>query len=273
MYVVLFNTSRILIMKRWLIIIFLTQLTGVFSLHAQEETPAKIVVLYDNYQYSDSTLSDWGWACLVIRENDTILFDTGARKDILFRNLDALNIDLSTIQTMVISHHHGDHVGNIFPVLEKCGRLQVFLPSSLDGKFRRMVDQYNVHTEVEKDIRQIAYNIFLTGEMGFQIREQGLVIKTPDGLVLITGCGHPGVDRMVKKVSRKFGQPVYMVIGGFHLEGFSNSEIDEIISTFNEFGVKKIAPGHCTGQTAMDKFRKAYQHNFIRSGTGKIIEL
>lgn len=260
-------------MKRRFIFIFFTLLLVAFALKAQKETPTRIVVLYDNYQYSDSTLSDWGWACLVIRENDTILFDTGARKDILLHNIDAMGVDMSTIQTMVISHHHGDHVGNIFPVLERCGRLQVFLPSSLDGKFRGMVDQYNVFTEIDQDIRQIAHNIFLSGEMGFQIREQGLVIETQKGLALITGCGHPGVDRMVRKVSRKFDQPVYMVIGGFHMEEFSGEEIDDVISAFRECGVKKVSPGHCTGQKAMDKFRKAFQHNFIRSGTGKVIEL
>ena len=204
---------------------------------------------------------------------DTILFDTGARKDILFHNTDALRVDLSTVQTMVISHHHGDHVGNIFPVLEKCRRPRVFLPSSLNGNFREMVEQYNVSTEVEQDIRQIAHNIFLSGEMGFQIREQGLVIETPKGLALITGCSHPGVERMVRKINRKFDQPVYMVIGGFHMEEFSDKEIDHVISALKECGVQKVAPGHCTGQKAMDRFRKAFQHNFIRSGTGKVIEL
>ena len=260
-------------MKRRFLFIFLTLLSFAFTLKAQKEILARIVVLYDNYQYSDSTLSDWGWACLVIRENDTILFDTGARKDILFHNINAMNVDLSTVQTLVISHHHGDHVGNIFPVLERCRRLRVFLPSSLDGNFRGMVEKYNVHTEVVQDIRPIAQNIFLSGEMGFQIREQGLVIDTPKGLVLITGCSHPGVERMVRKINRKFDQPVYMVIGGFHMEEFSDKEIDNVISALKECGVQKVAPGHCTGQKAMDKFRKAFQHNFIRSGTGRVIDL
>lgn len=260
-------------MKHRFVLIFLTLLSFAFSLKAQKEIATKIIVLYDNYQFSDSTLSDWGWACLVIRENDTILFDTGARKDILFHNLDAMNIDLSTVQTLVISHHHGDHVGNIFPVIERCRRLQVFLPSSLDGKFRGMVDQYNVSTEVDQDIRQIAHNIFLSGEMGFQIREQGLVIQTSRGLALIVGCGHPGVDRMVRKVNRKFDQPVYLVIGGFHMEEFTDEEIDDVIGCFKACGVEKVAPGHCTGQRAMDKFRKTFQHSYIRSGTGKVIEL
>ncbi len=244
----------------------------IFGVKAQE-SDQKIIILYDNYQLSENTISHWGYSCLIISGKDTILFDTGARKDIFFHNLDALHVDLKTVQTMVISHHHGDHVGNIFPVLEETGHIQVYLPSSLNGKFRQMVDNYGVHTEIDKDIRQIAHKIFLTDEMGFQVREQGLVIESDNGLVLITGCGHPGVDRMVRKVCKKFDQPVYMVAGGFHLEEFSDEEIDDIIRTFKECGVKKVAPGHCTGQRAMEKFRKAYRENFIRCGTGKTLEL
>jgi 7,8-dihydropterin-6-yl-methyl-4-(beta-D-ribofuranosyl)aminobenzene 5'-phosphate synthase len=136
-----------------------------------------------------------------------------------------------------------------------------------------MVDNYEVHSEVDRDIRQIAHRVFLSGEMGFQVREQALVVESDNGLVLITGCGHPGVDRMVRKVCKKFDQPVYMVVGGFHMEEFSDEEIDDIIQTFKDCGVKKVAPGHCTGQRAMEKFRKAYHENFIRCGTGKTLEL
>ncbi|MCF8364251.1 MAG: MBL fold metallo-hydrolase [Bacteroidales bacterium] len=244
---------------------------GISKIEAQQQ-PVTITVLYDNYQFSDSTISDFGFACLIIRENDTILFDTGSQKDILFHNLNALNVDLSTIQTLVISHHHGDHVGNIFPLIEANPDIQVFLPSTLDGNFRGMVESYKVRTEIERNFREIAYQVFITGEMGFQIPEQSIVIKTEKGLVLISACGHPGIDRMVRKVSRKFDEKVYMVIGGFHLEDYSDKEIDAITETFREFGVEKIAPGHCTGQQAMDRFRQTWHHNFIRSGTGKVFE-
>ncbi len=259
-------------MKIFRLLIFIILIFGNCNVQSQNQ-PVKIIVLYDNYQFSDSTIADWGYSCLVIRENDTILFDTGARKDILFHNLNVLNIDLSTIQTLVISHHHGDHVGNIFPLIENNPGMQVFLPSTLDGNFREMVENYHVRTTINRNYREVAYNIFITEEMGFQIPEQALVIKTDKGLVLISACGHPGIDRMVRKVCKKFNEKVYLVMGGFHLEEHSDKEIDEIIETFHEAGVEKIAPGHCTGQKAMDKFRQAWHHNFIRSGTGKVFEL
>lgn len=246
---------------------------GLTKTQAKPDSGIKIIILYDNYQYDEQTIADWGFACLIIKEKDTILFDTGAVKDILFHNLEKLNIDVSTIQTMIISHHHGDHAGNVFPLIEKNPDMMVYLPSTLDGKFREMVKNYGVRTVVDNDVREIAYNIFLSGEMGFQIREQALVIKTKKGLVLITGCGHAGIDRMIRKVENKFKLPVFMVIGGFHMEEYADEEIEEIIRAFRELGVEKVAPGHCTGQKAMEKFESVYQHNFIKSGTGKIIEI
>lgn len=267
----MFLVMKNIILKTGLLSILISWvfMSGIFG----QEANTKIIILYDNYQFSENTIADWGFSCLVISGNDTILFDTGARKDVFFHNVDALNIDLQTVQTLVISHHHGDHTGNIFPILEKTGWLDVYLPSSLNGKFRGMVDNYDVHTEVDQNIRQVAHNVFLTGEMGFQIREQGLILKTEKGLVLITGCGHPGVDRMLKKIKKKFDEPVYLILGGFHMEEYAEEEIDHVITSFNNYGVKKVAPGHCTGQRAMEKLRKAYQQNFIRSGTGKVIEL
>lgn len=256
-----------LILSTLFILIF--ALPYVFS----KDDSVKIIVLYDNYQFTENTIADWGFSCLVISGNDTVLFDTGARRDVLFHNLEALDLDLSTVQTLVISHHHGDHVGNLFTVAEANTDILMYLPSSMDGKCRLMVENYGVRTEVDQSVRQIAHNIFLSGEMGFQIREQGLVIVTSKGLVLISGCSHPGIDRMVRKVSSKFDAPVYMVVGGLHLEEHSDEEIDEVIQILRDYGVEKVAPGHCTGQKAMDEFRKVFKHNFIRSGTGKVIEL
>ena len=263
------TTSRFHKFKLFLLLI--STLPCIFAFKT-ERPPVKIIVLYDNYQFTENTRADWGFSCLIIKENDTILFDTGAKPDFLFHNLKALDIDITTIQTLVISHHHGDHVGSIFPILEANPDIQVFLPTSLDGNFRQMVDGYGVRNYVESDVREIACNIFLSGEMGFQIREQALVLKTPKGLVVISACGHPGIDRMVSKISRKFNQRVYMVIGGFHLEEHSEKEIRKVIDKLTGCGVSRVAPGHCTGEKAMEMFREAYQDGFVPCGTGQVFQ-
>jgi 7,8-dihydropterin-6-yl-methyl-4-(beta-D-ribofuranosyl)aminobenzene 5'-phosphate synthase len=243
------------------------------NLPKTQQEHVKIMIVYDNYQFTEKTVADWGFACVVIKEGDSIMFDTGAQKEILFNNLQAMNLRVSDIHKLVISHHHGDHTGNIFPLLEANPQMQIFLPSSLDGNFRELVEGYGARTVCDQEMRPLGNDIYLSGEMGFQTREQALVIRTANGLVLLTGCSHPGVDRMVKKVVKRFGEPVYIVMGGFHLEDFTDEELDNIIAELKKSGVKKVMPGHCTGTKAIERFAKAFGDDCLQSGTGRIIQL
>ncbi|NCA86279.1 MAG: MBL fold metallo-hydrolase [Clostridia bacterium] len=239
----------------------------------KQQDHAKVIIVYDNYQFAPNTIADWGFACVVIKGNDTLLFDTGAEKEILFNNLQAMNIRLNDIHKLVISHYHGDHTGNIFPVLEVNPHMQVYLPSSLDGNFRIMVENYGAHVVCDQEMRPVGSDIYLSGEMGFQTREQALVIRTDKGLVLLAGCGHPGIDRMVKKVAKRFGEPVYMVMGGFHLEDYGDEELEGLIAELKKLGVQKVVPGHCTGTKAIQRFAREFPDGYFKSGTGRVIEL
>ena len=59
-------------------------------------------------------------------------------------------------------------------------------------------------------------NVYLTGEMGFSIKEQSLILNTPEGLIVITGCAHPGIVEIVKKAKAMLNRDIYLAIGGFH---------------------------------------------------------
>jgi len=109
--------------------------------------------------------------------------------------------------------------------------------------------------------------------MGFQIREQALVIDTKKGLVIIAGCGHPGIDRMISAIKEEFNKDVFLVMGGFHLLETNRKDGVQMIKKFREMGVKKVAPSHCTGKLGISVFKDAYQTDFIENGTGKIIEI
>ena len=233
----------------------------------------EIITLYDNYQVNTLTRTDWGFSCLVIHGNDTILFDTGAREDIFSRNLKVLGIDIHTIQTMVISHHHGDHTGNVFNVLSQNPGMKVFLPSSLDGEYEAEIENSGGKACMKSKSKRVKNDIYLSGEMGFQIKEQALVIDTEKGLVIISGCGHPGIDRMVSCIKEKFQKEVFLVMGGFHMMEASEWEAVEMAQKLKALGVKKVAPSNCTGEIGMQTFKKIYQTNYIQNGTGKIIEI
>ena len=88
------------------------------------------------------------------------------------------------------------------------------------------------------------------------------------GLVIITGCAHPGIVNIVKRTEELMKRDkVYLVLGGFHHPPLS------CVKEFKELGVEKVAPSHCTGDLAREAFRKEYKENFIEYGVGKIIEI
>jgi len=92
-------------------------------------------------------------------------------------------------------------------------------------------------------------------------------------LVVITGCAHPGITLIVSKAKEVVKGNVYLVLGGFHMAGFSKREIEKVIYDFKDLGVKKVAPCHCSGRETIILFEKEYGENFIRAGVGKIIEI
>ena len=109
--------------------------------------------------------------------------------------------------------------------------------------------------------------------MGDRIKEQALVLETSNGLVIITGCAHPGVVNVVRKAKELIKKDVYLLMGGFHVAGMSTAQVIELIHIFKKLSVKKVAPSHCTGENAMALFREAWGDNFLEGGVGAVIEM
>jgi 7,8-dihydropterin-6-yl-methyl-4-(beta-D-ribofuranosyl)aminobenzene 5'-phosphate synthase len=109
--------------------------------------------------------------------------------------------------------------------------------------------------------------------MGLGILEQSLVVETNRGLVVITGCAHPGIVEIVAEAKEMRGQEVHLVMGGFHLVRVSEATIREIVEDFRELGGQKVAPCHCSGDLARSAFEAAYEENFILAGVGKRLEI
>jgi 7,8-dihydropterin-6-yl-methyl-4-(beta-D-ribofuranosyl)aminobenzene 5'-phosphate synthase len=124
-----------------------------------------------------------------------------------------------------------------------------------------------------KNEQKVFENVYTTGLIKNNPDEQSLVIKTEKGLVIITGCAHPGIVNIIKKAKELAKENVYLVLGGFHLFGADDAEIEKIIGNFRDLGVKKVAPCHCTGDKAISLFEKEYKENFVKVGVGKIIEV
>jgi 7,8-dihydropterin-6-yl-methyl-4-(beta-D-ribofuranosyl)aminobenzene 5'-phosphate synthase len=119
----------------------------------------------------------------------------------------------------------------------------------------------------------ISEDIFTTGEMGHNIPEQALVIKTDQGLLVITGCAHPGIVEILARVREQFDEPVHLVLGGFHLRSKSKVEIDSILRDLRRLGIEKVGPCHCSGDLAIAMFAAEYRENFTQVGVGKILQV
>lgn len=101
-----------------------------------------------------------------------------------------------------------------------------------------------------------------------ELREISLAINTPDGLVLVVGCSHPGIDRIVREAAG-LNSHVRLIMGGFHLVISSDQEIaDAVTALHDKFKVDYVAPGHCTGEPAFAAFRKTFGDRYIYAGLG-----
>jgi len=212
-------------------------------------------ILYDN-EAKYGFKGGWGFSCLV---GDELLFDTGGDVNTLLFNMHRFNVNFSSIKVIVLSHEHGDHVGGI-QVLRELGEVKVFVPKSFSRNFKRsLTSHYNVTLIEVDEARAISQRIFTTGELGSLIKEQSLSVRTNTGLIVITGCSHPGLMNILRKVSQ-FGE-VYGVIGGFH--GFHRLEALK--------GIKLIVPCHCT--IYKEEILKLYPTSSLRCSAGCAIEI
>jgi len=240
----------------------------------KETSPeVKITVVYDNNPFDERLRTGWGFGCLVETGTQTILFDTGADAETLLSNMRVLSIDPQKINIIVLSHIHGDHVGGLFGFLEKNSKVAVSLPSLFPQSFKDRVKSFGASIVEVSDSTSITDGVLTTGEMGTFIKEQSLVVKTEKGLIVITGCAHPGIVNIVKKAKEITDEEVFLVLGGFHLRGASNSQLRDIVKDFRLLRVQKAAPCHCSGDRCRELFKEEYEDDYIEAGVGKIIKL
>lgn len=239
-----------------------------------EKAKITLITIYDNYQADPRLKTGWGFSCLIKIRDKNILFDTGADSETLLFNMEKKEIDPKEINLIVLSHIHGDHVGGLEGILKRNGKVKVYIPTSFPDSLRQKIKSYGGEYIDVKNSMEISEGVYSTGEMGTWIKEQSLIVNTEKGLILITGCAHPGVVNIIEKAKEMFPEKnVFLVLGGFHLSGASDSELKGIIENFRKLGVQKVAPCHCSGDRCRELFKEEYKENFLENGVGKIIEI
>lgn len=210
----------------------------------------KITIVYDNSVYRKGLKPGWGFSCLIEVEGaPKILFDTGARKSILLKNMKNLGITPENIEEVFISHSHYDHTGGLPGILKRNDRIRIFIPESCSslraaGQIIRVDGPLEIHE-----------NIFSTGEL--RGVEQSMAVKTDHGIVVIAGCSHPGVGAILESASR-FGK-LHALVGGLH--GFDRFDLLKNLSV--------VCPTHCTRY--IKRIKELYPRKYVPGGVGQVL--
>lgn len=266
------------------------------------------IILYDAFGKSAVLQKDWGFAALINYGGKRILFDTGNDADIFAHNVKALKIDLKRLDFVVISHRHGDHTSGLNYLLSVNPAVKIYVPketygvfgSSLPGTFYRRSESLapemryfgGAPPEVIRhgtpwtganfvyvdSLTEVAPDIYLVSTVSQQsgtleLRELSLAIKTSKGLILTTGCSHPGIEKILE-ASMAIDTRVHLIFGGLHLVTTPDPEIGRITNALREkWKVDLIAPGHCTGEPAFAVLQKAFGESYLYAGLGTVLKL
>jgi 7,8-dihydropterin-6-yl-methyl-4-(beta-D-ribofuranosyl)aminobenzene 5'-phosphate synthase len=230
-----------------------------------------VTVVHDNNAGIEGLKTAWGFSALVSGAEKTILFDTGCDGPLLLENMAKLQIDPGRIDIVVLSHVHKDHTGGLTGLLRVNPRVQVCLPASFPARFKEVVRGYRATIVETEGPWEICPNVYTTGVLGRRLKEQALTVRTQRGLVVLTGCAHPGIIRILNEIRNLHEENILLVVGGFHLEWVTQGKVEAIIAAFRSHGVRYVAPTHCSSDKARRLFRERYGSGWIEAGVGKTI--
>lgn len=226
-----------------------------------------LTVLFDNYHAEEGFETGWGYSCFIKKGYGGILFDTGADGQKLLRNIQKAGIRLSTISRIVISHAHKDHLGGLKEIVESGCKAEIYVGASIYDEVKSLLPDSRIH-KVSSEHVEIMNGVYLTGELGDRIKEVSLLMDTGGGLVIVTGCAHPGVKEIFEKACRIIDDKIFALVGGLHLKDKKEDEILDLATYLKNKGIKYIAPSHCTGDLARMVFKEAFGKGFIEAGAG-----
>ena len=167
----------------------------------------RITVIYNNVPLQPELKTGWGFAAVIETPDGNVLFDTGGDGDLLLANMESSGLFPADIQTVVLSHNHGDHTGGLEAFLQQNAHLTVYIPESFPKSLQKGIAAFGAQVVcIGKQPTRLWGPLHSTGEMGQGIPEQALIGESAHGPILITGCAHPGICNMASRVDAYLGQ-------------------------------------------------------------------
>ena len=243
----------------------------------EEFNSIRVTTIVDNEVWKRGLTSSWGLSLYVeaFREEKRrmILVDTSGSFRALSENASRLNVDLSSVEAIFISHWHGDHcgsLGHVLPLLKQF--TPVYVPSKNPFKFRRIMAAGGAPKVCSEPI-ELMEGMMSTGEMRDGVSEHSLLINLRErGLVVLTGCSHPGIMNIIRRAQRVSGiRKIYAVIGGLHIS--STHQGVNVAKILSKMGVKLVSPCHCTHVNAKIGIAKVMKEKYLRNGSGRCVSI
>src|SRR5262249_519876 len=274
-----------------------------------ESSTAQITVLYDGFGKTSTMTKDWGFSALIEYGGKRILFDTGNNAEIFAHNVEAKGIDLTRLDFAVVSHRHGDHTSGLSHLLKVNPAVKIYAPQENFGVFGAALPGtfYRRNPSLSPEMRYFDGNppetlrfaspwpegnfpgvtkpagggpgfhlILWNGTWGaaLEVKEISLAIDPPDGIVLIVGCSHPTIEKIVEAAKGAIDKPIHLVLGGTHLLPAGDDQIRSIAASLHDnWAVRFIAPVHCTGEPAFAILKESFGDHYVYAGLGTTVLL
>lgn len=247
---------------------------------------AKVVI--DNLS-KNALMPEWGLCIYIEHEGHTILLDTGSSNKFA-ENAKTLGIPLEEVMYGVLSHAHYDHADGMGVFFEKNQTASFYLRKDAAENCYKKQRIFYKYIGVQRGILQKYKDriVYVDGDYALYpgayllphktdglaaigkrahmyvkkgcrwcpdvfSHEQSLVLFTEKGLVIFNSCSHAGADNIIREVAATFpGEPIYALIGGFHLHASSEAEVRALAARIRATGIEKVITGHCTGKAAYE---------------------
>ena len=241
-------------------------------LAAPPEPELDIRVIYDNTSARSDVEADWGFAAVVTFRGRRVLFDSGTKPELFLANLGKMEVDPSSIRQAVISHQHPDHRNGIYELFPLQPAMRIHFLKAFYEKAYEEATAVGMKPDRVTGPFEVEPGVYSTGMIAGEPPEQSLAIETAKGIVVVVGCGHPGVVNIVEAVQEQRGKDsVRLLLGGFHMLRQNEDEINSQITKLKQLNVRRVMPGHCSGDLAKRLFQEAYGEDFETLGAGKVL--